>query len=361
MMETIHVNIASKPYPIYTGDSILTQFDEVLKTFYPSGQIAIITTQSIFNLHGSKLQKQLKSRYKLIMLFVPDGEGAKSYEQLQYLHTKLLENKFERGSLILAFGGGVIGDLAGFVAATYLRGVRFVQAPTTLLAQVDSSIGGKVGINHPMGKNLVGAFKQPLFVFSDTAVLQTLPDAEIRCGMGEVIKYGFVLNKPLFDYLQDNIELALRKDKEVLLHLVKISAAEKADIVMQDEKEKNLRMVLNFGHTFGHALEADFKFGEMKHGEAVILGMKCALQYAVNRNMLNRSAFEQGIRLLNRVPVEYNRDIIDVSKLVERMTLDKKVKDGRIRLVLCPDIGNYRFEFADDMNELKKAFGILEE
>jgi 3-dehydroquinate synthase len=358
-MDIIQVNIANNPYPIYLGDSILDIFADILDKHYPSGKIAIITTKSIFNLHGNKIKKQLESKYQLVILFAPDGEGAKSYEQLQQLHTQLLENKFERSGLILAFGGGVIGDLAGFVAATFLRGINFVQVPTTLLAQVDSSIGGKVGINHPMGKNLVGAFKQPLFVFCDTSVLQTLPDSEIRCGMGEVVKYGYVLNEQLFYYLEENIEAALRKDRDVLYKLVKISSSEKANIVMLDEKEKNLRMVLNFGHTFGHALEADFKFGEMKHGEAVILGMKCAMQYALNQNLLKTDIFKKGINLLNRIPIQYDSAMIDISKLVERMTIDKKVKDGRIRLVLCPDIGKYRFDFADDMEELKKAFQIL--
>ena len=358
-MDTIQVNIANNPYPIYIGDSIFENFSAILNEHFLSGQIAIITTESIFKLHGNKLKKQLESKYQLIVLFVPDGEGAKSYEQLQYLHTQLLENKFERNSLIMAFGGGVVGDLAGFIAATFLRGINFVQVPTTLLAQVDSSIGGKVGINHPMGKNLVGAFKQPLFVFCDTSVLQTLPDAEIRCGMGEVVKYGIVLNQQLFNYLEENIEPALRRDRDVLYELVKISATEKVDIVMQDEKEKNLRMVLNFGHTFGHALEADFKFGEMKHGEAVILGMKCALQYALNQNRIAVNVFKKGINLLNRIPIKYDPELIDLSKLVERMTLDKKVKDGRIRLVLCLDIGQYQFEFADDLEELKKAFQVL--
>ena len=358
-MDTIHVNITNNPYPIYLGDSIYNEFHKILEPYYPAGQIAIITTKSIFNLHGNKILKQLESKYQMLTLFVPDGEGAKSYEQLQALHTQLLENKFERSGLILAFGGGVVGDLAGFVAATFLRGINFIQVPTTLLAQVDSSIGGKVGINHPMGKNLVGAFKQPLLVFCDTSVLQTLPDAEIRCGMGEVIKYGFVLNEQLFNYLQENIEPALRKDHDVLYKLVKISATEKANIVMQDEKEKNLRMVLNFGHTFGHALEADFKFGAMKHGEAVILGMKCAMQYALDQNMLTDSVFNKGVDLLNRIPIQYDPAMIDLSKLVDRMTIDKKVKDGRIRLVLCPDIGRYRFEFADDLNALEKAFRIL--
>ena len=358
-MDTIHVNIATSPYPIYLGDSIYNEFHKILDQHYPGGRIAIITSKSIFDLHGNKLLKQLEAKYKVITLFVPDGEGAKSYEQLQALHTRLLENKFERSGLILAFGGGVIGDLAGFVAATFLRGINFIQVPTTLLAQVDSSIGGKVGINHPMGKNLVGAFKQPLFVFCDTSVLQTLPDAEIRCGMGEVVKYGFVINDQLFSYLQEHIEPALRKDRDVLYKLVKISATEKANIVMQDEKEKNLRMVLNFGHTFGHALEADFKFSAMKHGEAVILGMKCAMQYALDQNMLKSDVFEKGIELLNRIPIQYDSALIDLSKLVDRMTIDKKVKDGRIRLVLCPDIGKYRFEFADDLGALEKAFRIL--
>ena len=358
-MRTIDVNIKQNPYQIYIGKDIFGQFERTLQKHQEAKQIAVITSQPIFDLHGARLMNQLNSFGKVVTLFVPDGEKAKSYDELISLHTKLLGNKFERTGLIIAFGGGVIGDLAGFVAATYLRGVPFVQVPTTLLAQVDSSIGGKVGINHPLGKNLVGAFKQPLFVFSDTHLLQTLPDPEVRCGMGEVIKYGLSLNRELFEYLEIHLDQAIAKDPEVLNYLVEISAREKARIVAEDEREKNLRMVLNFGHTFGHALEAEFAFGKLKHGEAVILGMKCALNYALNQNILSYEDSTRMMRLLDRVPIAIDLSQINPAKLVVRMTIDKKVKDGKIRLVLTEGIGLYRFAFADSNAALEEAFKIL--
>jgi 3-dehydroquinate synthase len=322
-------------------------------------QIVVISNEPIFKLHGEKLMDHFNSKQKMLPIFVPDSENAKSFDQVQTLYTKLLENKIERSALILAFGGGVIGDLAGFIAATYLRGVSFAQIPTTFLAQVDSSIGGKVGINHPLGKNLIGAFKQPLFVLGDTKLLGSLPDAEIRCGLGEVIKYGLVLNKTLFEYLDKNLEKALNKDPHVLLNLVKVSSEEKAKVVAKDEQEKDLRMVLNFGHTFGHALEADFKFGQLKHGEAVILGMKCAFQYALNNKLVSVEEYNRSIALLNRIPILFNGKDLNLNTLIHRMTIDKKVKDGNIRLVLPDGIGNYRFQFAENFTELEKAFKIL--
>ncbi|MCD4691478.1 MAG: 3-dehydroquinate synthase [Calditrichales bacterium] len=358
-MDIIKVNIANQHYPVYVGKDILSEFAGILKNHYKTKQVALITTESIYKLHGGKLVEGLKNDYDVLTLFVPEGEGAKSLEQAQKLFTQLLENKFERNAVIVAFGGGIAGDLAGFIAAAYLRGVAFVQIPTTLLAQVDSSIGGKVGVNHPLGKNLIGAFKQPLFVFSDIALLKTLPDSEIRCGMGEVVKYGFILSSDFFKYLEDNLDKALQKDEDVLLHLVKTSAAEKGKIVDQDEKEQGLRMILNFGHTFGHALEAEYKFSGLKHGEAVILGMKCALAYAQQKNILENKEYRRGITLLNRIPVKYDRSQINPDRLVECMALDKKVKNKTIRLVLIEKIGKHWFDFVDNPADLKNAYDIL--
>ncbi len=358
-MQRIDLHLEKESYPIFVGSGIFDQFNKILRTYYAGDQIAVITNEKVFALHGATLMDQLPADVQILQVFVPDGEKAKSFEQLQEVYTRLLENRFERGSLIIAFGGGVVGDLAGFVAATYLRGVALVQVPTTLLAQVDSSIGGKTGINHPLGKNLIGAFKQPLFVFSDAHVLQTLDDAEIRCGLGEVIKYGMVLNRSLFEYLTNHLEKALHKDDSVLQHLILESAKEKARIVMQDEKEGGLRMVLNFGHTFGHALEAEYHFGELKHGEAVILGMKCALHYARLIKLLPESDFKQGLSLLNRVPIPFDASALNIEALVQRMTLDKKVKQGKVRLVLMKRIGAYAFHRVENINLLKQAFEIL--
>ena len=359
MISTIHVPIAHSPYDVLVGRTVMLQFKTRMKRYFSGKQIAVVTNRAIYNLHGNALLQALDSDGQPLVLFVPDGENAKSFDQVQYLYTKLLENKFERNSLIIAFGGGVIGDLAGFVAATFLRGVGFVQLPTTLLAQVDSSIGGKVGVNHPLGKNLIGAFKQPLLVFSDIDFLLTLPDAEIRCGLGEVIKYGLVLNKDLFFYLEENLEKALQKDAAVIQHLVEISSREKAVIVARDEQERNLRMVLNFGHTFGHALEAEFQFGELKHGEAVIMGMQCALRYAHGQNMLSTEDYQRAMALLKRIPIACDHSRLQIPQLIGRMYLDKKVRDGHIRLVLPDGIGQYRFESAADTNALEKAFEVL--
>lgn len=359
MISAIHVPIAHSPYEVLVGRTIMPQLKTHLKRFFSGKQIAVVTNRAIYNLHGNALRQALDGEGPPLVLFVPDGENAKSFDQVQYLYTKLLENKFERNSLIIAFGGGVIGDLAGFVAATFLRGVNFIQVPTTLLAQVDSSIGGKVGVNHPLGKNLIGAFKQPLLVFSDIEFLLTLPDAEIRCGLGEVIKYGLVLNKDLFFYLEENLEKALHKEAPVLQHLVEVSSREKAAIVTRDEQEKNLRMVLNFGHTFGHALEAEFQFGELKHGEAVILGMQCALRYAHWQKLLSKEDYQRAMALLKRIPISYDRSRLQIPQLIGRMHLDKKVRDGHIRLVVPDGIGNYRFESAADITTLEEAFEVL--
>ena len=362
-MKTVLVKLKHNPYPIYIGDNILDKFHTILARHVKTKQIAIISSENIFELYGKRLLRQFDKSYQVKVLFVPQGEQAKSAEQAQQLYTSLIQEKFERNCLIIALGGGVVGDLSGFVAATYLRGVDFVQIPTTLLAQVDSSIGGKVGINHPLGKNLIGAFKQPLFVYCDVAVLQTLPDEEIRCGLGEVIKYAFILNKDLFVYLQKNLDKALRKDAQTLLHLVKISAREKARVVARDELEKNLRMILNFGHTFGHALETNLDYKGLKHGEAVILGMECALIYALDKKYISRQEFSEGRALLKRVPVGIEKNKLEPGRLLEIMKRDKKVKDEKIRLILVNEIGKYLIDQEADMDmieaSLRKFIGKL--
>ncbi len=355
-MKTIQVNIERESYPVYLGNGILDQFAQILRKHRRARQIVIISVKAIFDLYGEALISGFENHEQVQVLLIPDGEKAKSLKQVEALYTRLLKKKFERGVIIVALGGGVVGDLSGFVAATYLRGVDFVQVPTTLLAQVDSSIGGKTGVNHPLGKNLIGAFKQPLFVFSDTQTLQSLPDAEIRCGLGEVVKYGFILNRTFFEYLQENIGKALQKDADVLLHLVETSAREKAEIVAQDEKESNLRMILNFGHTFCHALEAEFNYEGLKHGEAVVLGMQCALLYAKEAGRMDAEEYEQGMALLKQIPVTLPKENLNPQTLLEHMTRDKKVRDRNIRLILVEEIGKYKIEPAADTEHIKKTW-----
>jgi len=357
-MKKINVNLKTNPYPVIIGSNILNALGSYIKEFSKSRQIAIITSEPIYALYGEILKKALNESFNVFTFLVPDGEKAKSHEQTFELYTGLLKSRFERGGLILAFGGGVVGDLAGFIAATYLRGVELVQVPTTLLAQVDSSIGGKVGINHPLGKNLIGAFKQPLFVFSDINVLQTLEQEELRCGLGEVIKYGFIGNMEFFEYLELNLKKALDKDSSVLTDLVMHSSSIKADVVSKDEKESGLRMILNFGHTFGHALETELQYSGIKHGEAVILGMKCALEYSYLNGFLQEDVYNRGLRLLEQVPIKLPGNKPAANRLIENMTLDKKVKDDQIRLVLINDIGRH-FIHTASKDSLQRAWEIL--
>jgi len=358
-MKTINVKIPGASYPIMIGADILSGFVSFFQKRVNARQIAIISNNHIFKLYGKELKKILSEQYQVVELLVPDGEKTKSNDYLQQLYTGLLENRFERKSCIIALGGGVIGDLAGYAAATYLRGINLVQMPTSLLAQVDSSIGGKVGINHPLGKNLIGAFKQPAFVYSDVSFLKTLAVEEVRCGMGEVIKYAFIGDLNLFEYLEEFLDKALAGELDTLLNLVQVSARQKAQVVEQDEKEGGLRMILNFGHTFGHALEAEYGYQKLKHGEAVILGMKCALEYSTLTKKITSADYTRGMDLLNRVHIDYDKSKIDPDKLLERMYIDKKVADKNIRLVLINKIGNCKIEKEADPLVIKKAFEIL--
>lgn len=360
-MLTINVELKERSYPIYIGKNILTEFSGHFDRHISAKQIAVVSSESIYALYGEKLKVALPKNTEIITLIVPDGEKSKSAKYLDQLYTQLLQNRFERNSLVIALGGGVIGDLAGYVAATFLRGIGLVQVPTTLLAQVDSSIGGKTGINHPLGKNLIGAFKQPAFVYSDIDVLKSLPPAEIRCGLGEIIKYAFIGDPELFEYLENNLERALQGEPDVLEHLVYVSAAQKAAVVSRDERESNLRMILNFGHTFGHALEAEFGYSDLKHGEAVILGMKCALHYSNAEGELPSSLFLRGMELLNRVPINIDKSRLDTDKLINRMYLDKKVSAKQIRVILLDKIGSYIIKNATDTDKIRQAFNILKE
>ncbi len=355
-MKTINVNLRQDSYPVYLGNGILDQFAQILAKHTSARQIVVISVKEIFERYGEALLSGFENNEQVQVLLIPDGEKAKSLQQVEALYTRLLEKKFERGMVIAALGGGVVGDLSGFVAATYLRGVDFVQVPTTLLAQVDSSIGGKTGVNHPLGKNLIGAFKQPMFVLADTETLQSLPDAEMRCGLGEVIKYGFILNRAFFEYLKENTGKALQKDPETLLHLVETSAREKAKIVEQDEKENNLRMILNFGHTFGHALEAEFNYEGLKHGEAVILGMQCALLYAREAGRMKTEEFERGMEVLRQIPVPLQKNALNPDALLEHMTRDKKVHDKNIRLIIVEEIGTYKIDQTAGEEQIKTVW-----
>jgi 3-dehydroquinate synthase len=271
---------------------------------------------------------------------VPPGEDHKTLQQCAGLYDVLVDAKLERRSPIVALGGGVIGDTAGFVAATYLRGVPFVQCPTTLLAMVDASVGGKVGVNLPRGKNLVGAFWQPQLVVCDTDTLATLPPRELRCGLAECVKHGVIRDAGLFAWLEENLDQVMALDRAALVELVRWNVQIKADVVMADEKETGERAHLNFGHTFAHAIEATSGFGHYHHGEAVALGMVAATRLAASAGRVKPQLLDRLVQLLNRIGLPTRAaDLAPTPQLIDAMRLDKKVAAGRIRLILPDKLG----------------------
>jgi 3-dehydroquinate synthase len=276
------------------------------------------------------------------------------------LYTWLLENQFERNCTIVALGGGVIGDLAGFVASSYLRGVNLLHIPTSLLAQVDSSIGGKVGINHPMGKNLIGAFYQPRGVFTDISFLKTLPEDEYICGLGEVIKYGIISRDFSFKRIEKNLKAVMDMEEDLLSEIVKGCVMVKADIVSKDEKEQGIRAYLNLGHTFAHALETYYKYEGLKHGQAVLLGIKCALAVSQSLKMIDDNQIRRINGVINQLDVKIpSTKNIDPEQLVEIMKRDKKMKGGKINLVLPRDIGEVCVIPVTDENMIRDSFAVL--
>lgn len=296
----------------------------------------IVSNPTVYDLYGKQVNDALPDR-EVHKILIPDGEKYKTFESVFQIYDALLENKFDRKSYIIALGGGVIGDLAGFAASTYMRGIPYIQVPTTLLAQVDSSIGGKVAVNHPKAKNMIGCFYQPEFVYSDIKTLETLPDKEFINGMAEVIKYGLIRDKNLFAFLDRSVESI--KETKNISHIISRCAQIKANIVEKDEKEKDLRMILNFGHTIGHAIESvsQYKFG---HGECVSLGMVAATKISAKVGLLKETEVNNIMKLINNYNLPTSVKGIDTSKIYETLQYDKKIIDNTMRFILLKSIGN---------------------
>ncbi len=290
------------------------------------------------------------------VFLIPDGEGYKDFLWAFYLYGELLKSKFDRDSLLIAFGGGVVGDITAFVASTYMRGIRSIQVPTTLLSQVDSYVGGKTGINHPLGKNMIGTFYQPSMVLIDVDTLKTLPRREFNAGIAEIIKYGVIYDEELFKFLKRNRDAVLTLDPLPLTHIIKRSCEIKADVVSQDEYEAGLRAILNFGHTIGHAIETVTGYTRFLHGEAIAIGMCAASQIAVRIGIFNE---EDSMRIkalieLYGLPSSMPQDI-NISDIMNAMEIDKKVKAGKVRFILPESIGKVRIEENIDMEIVKEA------
>lgn len=343
-LKRVPVDIAAgkKNYDIIIGDNLVERLPEYIKKKYSGDKIFLVTDKNVMNLYGEKISSILiDADFKITTYIVPPGEGAKSFEYLKKGYDLLLDEDFRRDNLILALGGGVVGDLAGFIAATFMRGVSFVQVPTTLLAQVDSSVGGKTAINHTSGKNLIGAFYQPEFVLIDPNFLKTLPERELITGMAEIIKHGFIADNGLLKFLNENYKKIFDYNVTALIHIIYKSCIIKSNVVNQDEKEKGKRALLNFGHTIAHALEAVTGYKKYNHGEAVGIGMVGAAHISYKKSLISRKSYDFIKELIEkyRLPLlfQYNEDVEEV---YERLFYDKKVKNNCLRWILLKDLGD---------------------
>jgi 3-dehydroquinate synthase len=337
-MQTLQVELGQRSYPIHIGANLLAQ-PQLFLPHISARQVAIVTNETIAPLYLQSLKETLAG-FELTCIVLPDGEAFKNWETLQLVFDGMLAAQHDRRTTVIALGGGVIGDMAGFAAACYQRGVDFIQVPTTLLSQVDSSVGGKTGINHPLGKNMVGAFYQPKAVIIDIATLSTLPRRELSAGLAEVIKYGLICDESFLGWLEEHLPRLLELDAAVLTEAIVKSCAAKARIVASDERETGLRATLNLGHTFGHAIETHMGYGNWLHGEAVAAGTVMALEMSRRLGWLTEQERNRGIRLLRRagLPVTPPQRMTP-SDFMTHMSVDKKVLDGQIRLVLLRALG----------------------
>jgi len=344
--ETVTVELGDRSYPIQIGSGLLADVGSRLAALrYDSA--AVITNPTVSKLHLDTVRNSLqRAGYGATVIEIPAGEEHKNLAWLAFIYDRLVEARLDRTSPLLALGGGVIGDLTGFAAATFLRGVPFVQLPTTLLAQVDSSVGGKTGINHVAGKNLIGAFYQPQLVVIDVTTLQTLPRRELLAGLVEVIKYGVILDPKLFALIEKKLDRILALDLDVLRPIVQRSCALKAEVVQRDERESDYRSILNFGHTLGHAIEGLTEYKRYLHGEAVAIGMAFAARLSAVRGYCNQVTMQRIIRLLKRagLPVEVPSDLVG-PQLALAIESDKKAAGGKVKFVGLEDLGRTRFDY----------------
>ena len=347
MISTVTVELGARSYDVVIGRGLIEQAGARLRPLLERGRIAVVTDRHVDALHGARLTRALRAaEIETDTIVIEPGESAKSFAGLESLSTDLLTLGLERGDLVVAFGGGVIGDLAGFAAAIYKRGIDFAQIPTTLLAQVDSSVGGKTAIDTPAGKNMIGAFHQPRLVLADLDILNTLPDRELTCGLAEVLKYGLLGDREFFDWLEAKTPDLLRRDPDASSHAMRRSVEMKAAIVAEDEREGGARALLNLGHTFAHAVEAETGFGDtLKHGEAVGLGCAMAFRFSTTLGLCGggdsgRAALAMAAAGLPTTLAELRPEPFSVRALLAHMKQDKKASGGGVTLILARAIGD---------------------
>ncbi|KAI5072174.1 hypothetical protein GOP47_0012280 [Adiantum capillus-veneris] len=362
-MAVVNVDLGDRSYPIYIGSALLDK-PELLQRHIKGQKVLVVTNTRVAPLYLDKVIEGIKGKGGDLIVesvILPDGEKYKDMETLMKIFDKAIETRMDRKCTFVALGGGVIGDMCGFAAASFLRGVNFIQVPTTVMAQVDSSVGGKTGVNHPLGKNLIGAFYQPQCVLVDTDTLNTLPDRELASGIAEVIKYGLIRDAPFFEWQEKNMESLLARDAGALAYAIKRSCENKAEVVSLDEKEGGLRATLNFGHTFGHAIETGLGYGEWLHGEAVAAGTAMAADMCVRLGWIDRTLQSRILNLLERskLPTAPPRHLTtEMFKSI--MSLDKKVADGKLKMILLKGpLGNCVFTADFDPKALEATLAAF--
>jgi 3-dehydroquinate synthase len=357
-IDEVHVDLGDRSYDILIGRGTQERVGERLRSLGLGGKVCLVSSPPIYDLFGRKVLDSLTAAgFDVSVEQVPDGEGAKSLQTAEHLYDRALATGLDRTSTFVALGGGVAGDLAGFVAATFMRGVPFVQVPTTLLSMVDSSVGGKVAVNHPRGKNMIGAFHQPRAVFIDTGALATLPRRDFLAGVAEIIRYGAACDADFFRYLEENMEALLAGDEDVLRQAISTSCATKAGIVAADEKETSgLRSTLNYGHTFAHAIEAVSGYGRFRHGEAVAIGMVWAARLASRMGICGEEDVRRQVSLIEKAGLPTTVNDLDPEELIASMATDKKAEGGKIRFVLTEKVGSVNI-YTDIAHEM--LVGIL--
>ncbi|MGA0609931.1 3-dehydroquinate synthase [Caldimonas sp. KR1-144] len=345
--DTVRIALGERSYDIRIGAGLLD--DMASYEGLPAAAAAVVSNTTVAPLYGQRLLDVLRRRHRRVELIeLPDGEDHKDWPTLNLIFDRLLAAAADRKTTLYALGGGVIGDMTGFAAACYMRGVPFVQVPTTLLAQVDSSVGGKTAINHPLGKNMIGAFYQPLRVIADLDTLATLPDRELKAGIAEIIKYGPIADAQFLGWLETSLDALLRRDESALRHAVRRSCEIKAQVVGADERESGLRAILNFGHTFGHAIEAGLGYGQWLHGEAVGCGMVMATQLSVHLGRLDAADAKRIVGLIERAGLPTRGPDLGTDRYLELMRVDKKAEDGDIRFVVLDGLGQASVTAAPD-------------
>jgi 3-dehydroquinate synthase len=340
MIQTLNVALGDRSYPIHIGSGVLDRAD-LLVPHLGQKKVLVVSNTTVAPLYFDRLRSTLeKNGISVISVILPDGEKYKDWNTLNLIFDALLGAHCERGTTLIALGGGVIGDMGGFAASCYQRGMPFIQVPTTLLSLVDSSVGGKTAINHPLGKNMIGAFYQPKLVLADISTLDTLPDRELKAGLAEVIKYGLIRDPEFFVWLEENIERLLARDRDALAYAVHRSCANKAEVVAADERETGERALLNLGHTFGHAIETGIGYGEWLHGEAIAAGTLIAAELSRRLGWLDAEAVLRIERLFVRAGLPVRGAPLGAARYLALMRHDKKVQDGKLRLVLLKRIGS---------------------